>query len=156
MKISLARVLAGALVSVFAFSACNCMPDIVSAPFEAKDLRPASLKSWGASSRRELVLAFDETVRAQAMDFAFSRQEGSAMPESLAVESLSAAENGENPAESRIVLLVSADFDPGIPYAVSGIVYDDNGNATNFTLPFWGFNPDTPEYRRFGKASRRY
>ncbi len=145
MSFTIVRVVLTVFVLAFVFSACACMPDIVSAPFEAKDLRPAALKSWGARSSREIVLSFDESVRAQAADFAFSEQEDGAVLSGIGVESAQTAETDGEPSGTSLVLLASGDFPPGLSYALSGIVYDAHGNATSFTLPFWGFNPNPPE-----------
>ncbi len=131
-----------ALILLYILSACACMPNIVTAPFEAKDLKPACLKSWGAGASRELVLSFDESVSAQAEDFAFSQQEEGGLSSGIIVETVSTNPSEGDVAGARLILSVSDNFEPGVFYAVSGIVYDAHGNATSFTLPFWGFNPE--------------
>jgi len=123
VAIGVASVIAGA------FSAC--VPAPLVDVFEAGDMRPPAVASWGPTGAGEVFIAFDEKI-AKAMP-------GFAVSPGPAVDSVSIGEDGKS-----VVVRLSEVGEPGSAYAVSGTVSDAAGNLSSFVLPYWGFNPNPP------------
>jgi hypothetical protein len=54
----------------------GCVPELISPPFEPGDLRPPAVVDWRSSAARELLIVFDEAVRAEAADFSCAEDVG--------------------------------------------------------------------------------
>jgi hypothetical protein len=106
----------------------GCVPELISPPFEPGDLRPPAVVDWRSSAARELLIVFDEAVRAEAADFSCAEDVG-----------VSAVASGADGRE--LVITLSRDQAPGEAFSLSGLAFDLHGNATSFILPFWAYNP---------------
>jgi hypothetical protein len=112
-------------------AAAACVPAPLSAVFEAGDMRPPAVVSWGPSGSAELLIMFDEPLSDAMPGFASSP--------GPAVGSVAVIADGMG-----VRVLLDGAGEPGTAYAVSGIVADAAGNMSSFVLPYWGFNPDPP------------
>lgn len=118
-----------ALVAVPFLASCVPVPGV--SPFEAGDMRPPAVASWGPSGDAELVIAFDEDIAEAVAGFSSSP--------GPAVVSASVGPDGRS-----VVVVLGASQEPGTAYAVSGMVADAAGNLSSFVLPYWGHNPCPP------------
>ncbi len=112
--------------------AISCVPEPVVEVFVATDLRPPAVLAWGPLGGSELVVSFDEEVRADAACFASSPGPG--------VTGVRLGDDGRS-----VVVSLAGAQGPGEAYAVSGLVADAAGNMSSFVLPYWGFNPEPPK-----------
>jgi len=109
----------------------SCVPVPGASPFEAGDMRPPAVASWGPSGDAELVIAFDEDIAEAVAGFSSSP--------GPAVVSASVGADGRS-----VVVALGGSQEPGTAYAVSGMVADAAGNLSSFVLPYWGHNPRPP------------
>lgn len=109
-----------------------CLPELDPGSYITGDASPPVLLSWDAINQDEFLLVFDEAVRARTEDFILE-QGGQRLP----VKDVS---HGEN--DARLIVKLNENCRAGEKIMVNGLVRDETGNGTSFSLPFWGFNPN--------------
>jgi hypothetical protein len=151
--------------ALFVLILSSCIPDPVIAVFEPGDLRPPAVVSWGATGPAELLIVFDEAVRATPAAFEVARRvtgqetlagggtglvaeggtslvpdgDGSSGSMSRAISIVTVM---EGPSSEGVLVVLDGDQEPGIAYVLTGLVSDSAGNLSSFVLPYWGFNAD--------------
>ncbi len=129
------RIAEGIMLSlVLAVLSAACIPAPLATVFEAGDMRPPAVVSWGPSGPGELLIVFDEPLSEAMPGFASSP--------GPAVDSAVISSDGKG-----VVVQLGGAGEAGSAYAVSGIVADAAGNMSTFVLPYWGFNPNPPVLR---------
>ena len=121
----------GFVVSLAAMVMAACVPHAAPSVFTVGDMRPPAVTTWGPTSSRQLVVAFDEEL-AEILP-------GVVSSPGAPVTACSIGDDGHS-----VVIVLGADQVPGSAYAVSGIVADAAGNQSSFVLPYWGHNPNPP------------
>jgi hypothetical protein len=134
-----------------ALALASCIPDPVIAVFEPGDLRPPAVVTWGAIGPAEILVVFDESVRADSGAFDVARrlagqEEGDAgLPldsGSSPVPGASILSVGEGPTPEGVLVVLKGNQEPGLAFVLTGLVSDSSGNLSSFVLPYWGFNAD--------------
>ncbi|HAP42487.1 MAG TPA: hypothetical protein DCQ73_00070 [Spirochaetaceae bacterium] len=133
-----------AVGGLFCMSLAGCIPAVIDAVYEPTDLQPPSLVAWSANGPGQLRLDFDEAVSLAATDCTVSAQAaGSATDGGGGVAAGIAVSRVEilPDLSGALVLELALVLPPGEAYALSGLAFDEAGNAISFTVPFWGYNP---------------
>jgi len=139
----------GLVLALAALTLSSCIPDPVIAVFEPGDLRPPAVVSWGATGPGELLVVFDEAVKADPLAFDVARRPGAqaepdaGLPGGAGSPALSILAVLEGPTPAAVLVELVRDQEPGLAYVLTGRVSDRAGNLSSFVLPYWGFN-DNP------------
>ncbi|MFH2113623.1 MAG: hypothetical protein ABIJ86_03840 [Spirochaetota bacterium] len=126
----------------------SCIPDPVIAVFEPGDLRPPAVVSWGATGPAELLVVFDEAVRADPGAFDVARRLtgqdgiGDGLPGDAGARLVSVVSVMGGSSTEGVLVVLDGDQEPGLAYVLTGLVSDSAGNLSSFVLPYWGFNAD--------------
>lgn len=131
-------------VSIFSVSCKMTAEGIVSA---SDDVRNPVLSHFSQESEGSVLLAFTEEVELSSLEV---REEGAASQGEpvfsggqIGLERVQDAppfQNEEKGVMVRGVFPESQTLDPGVPYILSGVALDGNGNSLLFQVPFHGFN----------------